>query len=62
MGGLATKTDVFEAYSNLRETLVESRDAVSVHMDRAVRRTVLTLSALMVSAGAAVVLLAWSVS
>jgi hypothetical protein len=35
---------------------------VSAHLDRAVRRTVLMMGTLLVSAGATVVLLAWSAS
>jgi hypothetical protein len=59
---LATRRDANAAYAELSMTLAATRDAVSAHLDRAVRHTVLTLAALMVSAGAAVVLLAWSFS
>jgi hypothetical protein len=59
---LATRNDAAQLYAELSAMLAESRDAVSAQMDRAVRRTVLTLGALMVLAGATVVLLAWSAS
>jgi hypothetical protein len=57
---LATRLDVNSIQANLRATLAVSRDAVLDRLDRAVRRTVLTLGLLMVAA--TVVLLAWSAS
>jgi hypothetical protein len=59
---LATRADVDSIHADLRATLAVSRDAVLDRLDRAVRRTVLMLGALLVSAGAAVVFLAWSTS
>ena len=52
---IATRKDVYAAYIDLSATLAATRDTVSAHLDRAVRRTVLMLGALMVATGAAVV-------
>jgi hypothetical protein len=43
-------------YAALSATLAESRDAVSDRLDRGLRRTVFTLSALMVATAAVAVL------
>lgn len=59
---LATRDDVRAMYAELSERLAESREAISARLDRAVRRLVLTLGALMIGIGAMVVLWAWSVS
>jgi hypothetical protein len=57
---LATRDDVRAMCAELSERLAESREAISARLDRAVRRLVLTVGALMVAAGAAVVVLTWS--
>jgi hypothetical protein len=54
---LATRRDMNTTYAELSATLSSTRDAVSARLDRAVRRTVLTLGALMVATGAAGVFL-----
>lgn len=59
---LTTRCDVRGFYGDLSMTLSASRNAIAAKCDRAQRRLVLTLTALMVAAGATVVLLAWSVS
>jgi hypothetical protein len=48
--------------AELRQAVAECRVAVSTRLDRAVRRTVLMLSAMMVASAALVVFVAWSVS
>jgi hypothetical protein len=62
MGDLITRSDVQCSYAALSATLAVSRDAVLTHLDRGVRRMVLTLSAVMVASAVALVLVVWSAS
>ena len=55
---LATRNDAARLYADLSATLSVSRDAVSAHLDRGLRRMVLALSAVMVASVAAAVLAA----
>lgn len=57
---LATRLDVREFYSDLSMTLSASRNAIAARCDRAQRRLVLRLSALMIAKAAAVVFLMWA--
>ena len=58
----ATGRAVYLACAALSATLAESREATLAHLNRGLRRLVLTFGALMVVAGAAVVLVSWSFS
>jgi hypothetical protein len=57
---LASAQDVLVAGAELRQAVAECRVAVSTRLDRAVRRTVLMLSTMMVVTAAVLVLVAWS--
>ncbi len=49
-------------YAELSAALAATRDAVSSRVDQGLRRTVLTLGALLIATGANVVLLVWKFS
>jgi hypothetical protein len=55
-------SDVESLYGDVAAVLHTTRDKVLAHLDRGLRRMVLTLSALMIGAGAVVVLVVRSAS